>query len=138
MITPIHVLIVDDSNDDRTMYRLFLTQKGFQVTEASDGAEAVRKAIELIPALIVMDLWLPVLGGWEASRQLKADERTKHIPIVVLTARSFVTATALGCEGCLIKPCPPEELHAEILRVLGAAQPNLQKLPPPYKAAPAP
>ena len=98
------------------------------MTEASDGAEAVRKANELLPALIVMDLWLPVVGRWEASRQLKADPRTEHIPIVVVTARSFVSAEAVGCEGCVIKPCPPEKLHDEILRVLGAARTRPQQI----------
>ena len=137
MKTPtIYVLVVDDSNDDRQMYALFLAQKGFRVSEASDGAQAVRMATGLLPTLIVMDLWLPVLGGWEASRQLRADKRTMHIPIVVLTARSFVTAEALGCEGCLIKPCPPEKLYGEILRVLGAPQPVIQKVRLSDTAAP--
>ena len=118
MLVNTHVLIVDDSEDDREMYARFLSQRGFQITEAGDGVEAVRKATDLNPNLIVMDLWLPLMGGWEASRRLKGDDRTKHIPIVVVTGRNFVTADALGCDACLIKPCSPQKLYAEILRVL--------------------
>jgi len=119
------ILIVDDCHDDREMYSLFLAQNGFQVAGASDGAEAVQKAFKLLPDLIVMDLWLPTMGGWEATRCLKADDRTKNIPVVVLTARSFVRAESLECDSCLIKPCPPDVLQAEILRVLrGRVRPS--------------
>lgn len=119
-----HVLIVDDFKDDRDMYGHFLTQKGFRVTLACDGQEALDKAFELRPNLILMDLWLPIIGGWEATRRLKADERTRDIPIVVLTARAFVVAAALGCDGCLIKPCRPDEMLAEVNRILEKPSPS--------------
>ena len=112
------ILIVDDFKDDREMYGHYLTRCGFQVSLASDGQEAVDKALQLHPDLILMDLWLPQVGGWEAIRQLKADGRTKDIPIVVLTARAFVSAPAVGSEGCLIKPCQPDDLLVEVVRVL--------------------
>ena len=112
------ILIVDDFRDDREMYSYFLTLKGFQVASAGDGTEALKKAFELQPDLIFMDLGLPGMGGWEAIRRLKADEKTKHIPIVVLTARPFISAKAVGSEGCLIKPCQPDKMLAEIARVL--------------------
>jgi len=112
-----HILIVDDFKDDRDMYGHYLVQKGFRVSFAVDGQEAIDKAFQLQPDLILMDLWLPIIGGWEATRRLKSDEKTKHIPIVVLTARAFVVAASLGCDGCLIKPCLPEDMTAEINRI---------------------
>lgn len=124
------ILIVDDFKDDREMYAHYLTRSGFRVTLASDGQEALDKAFSLLPDLILMDLWLPQIGGWEAIRQLKADPRTKNIPIVVLTARAFVSAPAVGSEGCLIKPCQPDDLLVEVVRALGK-----EKLP--KAAAPA-
>ena len=112
------ILIVDDFKDDREMYAHFLSSKGFRVVVAGDGEEGLTKAFQLQPDLIIMDLWLPGIGGWEAIRQLKKDAKTKHIPIVVLTARIFVSAQAVGSDGCLIKPCRPDEMVAEITRVL--------------------
>ena len=112
------ILIVDDFKDDREMYAHYLSRAGFRVSLASDGQEALDKAFQLLPDLILMDLWLPQIGGWEAIRQLKAHEKTKDIPIVVLTARAFVSAHAVGSEGCLIKPCQPDDLLVEVVRVL--------------------
>ncbi len=113
-----HILIVDDFKDDREMYSHYLKRVGFEVSLASDGQEALEKAFQTTPDLILMDLWLPQIAGWEAIRQLRADEKTHKIPIVVLTARAFVSAVAVGCEGCLIKPCRPEDLLVEVMRVL--------------------
>lgn len=118
------ILIVDDFKDDREMYSHYLTGCGFQVSLAGDGQEALDKAFNQQPDLILMDLWLPQIAGWEAIRQLKADARTRHIPIVVLTARAFVSASAVGCEGCLIKPCQPDNLLVEVMRVLEGRSPN--------------
>lgn len=112
------ILIVDDFKDDRELYSRFLSLKGFQVTVASDGEEGLAKALQQRPDLIILDLWLPGIGGWEAIRRLKASEKTKHIPIVVLTARIFVSAKAVGSDGCLIKPCLPDEMLAEVTRLL--------------------
>jgi len=116
------ILIVDDFKDDREMYSHYLSRCGFTVSLACDGQEALEKAFQLRPDLILMDLWLPQIAGWEAIRQLKADIRTREIPIVVLTARAFVSASAVGCEGCLIKPCQPDDLLVEVVRVLEKRQ----------------
>ena len=113
-----HILIVDDFKDNRDVYGPFLTEGGFRVSFAVDGQDGIEKALQLQPDLILMDLWLPIIGGWEATRRLKADPTTKHIPVVLLTARAFVVASALGCDGCLIKPCLPEDMLAEVHRVL--------------------
>jgi len=125
-----HILIVDDFKDDREMYSHYLTRFGFDVSLASDGREALEKVYQTHPDLILMDLWLPQIAGWEAIRQLRADEATKRIPIVVLTARAFVSAGAVGCEGCLIKPCRPEDLLVEVLRVLEMGGKGNGSLPP--------
>jgi CheY-like chemotaxis protein len=129
------ILIVDDFRDDREMYAHYLTRSGFRVSLACDGQEALDKAFQLLPDLILMDLWLPQIGGWEAIRQLKASEKTKHIPIVVLTARAFVSAPAVGSEGCLIKPCQPDDLLVEVVRVLNKKKGNTPS--PPASATPS-
>jgi CheY-like chemotaxis protein len=129
------ILIVDDFKDDREMYAHYLTQSGFKVSLASNGQEALDKAFQLLPHLILMDLWLPQIGGWEAIRQLKANEKTRNIPIVVLTARAFVSAPAVGSEGCLIKPCQPDDLLAEVMRVLEKNKAENRSLPTPIESS---
>lgn len=124
------ILVVDDFKDDRDMYTQFLSLKGFRVAAAADGEEALDKADQLQPDLIIMDLWMPRLSGWEAIRRLKASGRTRHIPIVVLTARAFVSAKAVGTEGCLIKPCDLDEMLAEVTRILGGQQKSAQLASP--------
>ena len=109
---------MDDFKDDRDLYSHCLSRCGFEVSLACDGNEAIEKATQLLPDLILMDLWLPRIAGWEAIRTLKAAKRTSHIPIVVLTARAFVSASAVGSDGCLIKPCQPDDLLVEVMRVL--------------------
>jgi two-component system cell cycle response regulator DivK len=116
------VLIVDDFDDNRQMYAEYLNYCGFRVAEASDGAEAVATAIALVPDIIVMDLSLPVLDGWEATRRLKSDARTRHIPVVALTGHALeghsVGAREAGCDAFLAKPCLPEKLLETVERML--------------------
>ena len=114
-----HVLIVDDFKDNREMYEYFLSEKGFRVSLAANGQEAVDKTFELRPDLVVMDLSLPVMSGIEATRRIKADERTRHIPVVILSGHEISgLADEVGCEGVLVKPCLPTILIAEISRIL--------------------
>jgi two-component system, cell cycle response regulator DivK len=114
-----HILVVDDFKDNRDLYEYFLSQQGFRVSLACDGQDALDKAFELQPDLVVMDLSLPVMSGWEAIRRLKASEATKHIPVVVLSGHDLSgTASDFGWEGFLVKPCWPDGMIAEILRVL--------------------
>ena len=116
------ILVVDDFHDNRDMYAQFLSYAGFAVALAGDGQEALDKASRLVPDLIVMDLSLPVMNGWEAIRQLKKNDQTKHIPIIALTAHTHQGVAeetkAAGCDGFITKPCPPEELVKEIVRML--------------------
>jgi CheY-like chemotaxis protein len=108
------VLIVDDFEDNRAMYAEFLRYSGFEVIEASNGAEAIERATAGEPDVIVMDLSLPVLDGWEATRRLKADPRTRHIPVIALTGHALEGhsqgAREAGCDWFLAKPCLPETL----------------------------
>jgi CheY-like chemotaxis protein len=124
------ILLVDDFEDNRAMYAQFLTFSGFRVAEAANGKEALAKAAELMPDLVVMDLSLPVMDGWEATRRLKGDERTRGIPVLALTGhalgRHSEGARDAGCDGFVTKPCLPEDLVTEIRRMLegGPARPR--------------
>jgi two-component system, cell cycle response regulator DivK len=116
------VLVVDDFQDNREMFAEFLSLSGFRVAEASNGREAIDRAFELLPDVILMDLSLPELDGWEATRHLKHDARTAHIPIVALTGHALADhsreAKEAGCDAFLTKPCLPEVLVVEIRRML--------------------
>lgn len=113
------ILVVDDFEPNRDLYAYILSDNGFKVTAASNGQEGLDKAFQLRPDLIIMDLSLPVVSGPDACRQLKADERTKRIPIIILTGYDIPhAAPELGCEVVLTKPCMPDAMLAEIKRVL--------------------
>jgi two-component system cell cycle response regulator DivK len=116
------VLLVDDYPDAREMYSEYLKFSGFDVIEASNGVEALQRAIESSPDIILMDLSLPVMDGWEATRRLKEDVRTAGIPVVALTGHAlagmFEGAKRAGCDAFVTKPCLPEDLVKEIHNVL--------------------
>jgi two-component system cell cycle response regulator DivK len=120
------ILIAEDSADIRDLYARALALAGFDFALADDGQECLQRARELVPALIVMDLSLPNLDGLEATRQLKADAQTRHIPVIVLTAYGWETvkqdAFRHGCDGFLAKPCPPDDLVKEIERLLSRSR----------------
>ena len=104
------------------MYAAYLTFSGYRVAEATNGLEAIEKTAELLPDIILMDLALPKMDGWEATRRLKLDERTKHIPIVALTGHALAghaeSARQAGCDAFVTKPCLPDALVGEIQRML--------------------
>jgi two-component system cell cycle response regulator DivK len=120
------VLVVEDYQDAREMYSAYLQFSGYRVAEATNGLEAIEKAIALMPDIILMDLALPKVDGWEATKRLKADERTKHIPIVALTGHALAGfaegAREAGCDAFVTKPCLPDALVAEIRRMLGGTR----------------
>jgi len=124
MIDPPLVLIVDDVDHGREICAEYLEFRGFRVATAADGQEALDKAFELIPDVILMDLSLPVIDGWEATLRLKKDERTKEIPVIALTAHALASAhdraMEAGCDSVVTKPCLPRDLEAEVRRQLGA------------------
>ena len=127
------ILLVDDFPDNREMYAQYLKFSGMRVAEASNGHEALDRAFQLHPDLIVMDLSLPAMDGWEATRRLKSDARTRDIPVVALTGHALegysTGAMEAGCDGFITKPCLPADLLEEIRTMLdrkdaGAAPAN--------------
>jgi two-component system, cell cycle response regulator DivK len=116
------VLVVEDYQDAREMYVAYLQFAGFRVAEAANGVEAIEQSLALLPDIILMDLALPKMDGWEATRRLKTDERTRHIPVVALTGHALAGhaegAKSAGCDSFVTKPCLPDALVAEIRRML--------------------
>ena len=108
------------------MYAEYLRFCGFRVAEARNGNEALEQAFSLMPDLILMDLSLPGMDGWEATRQLKADPRTARIPVVALTGHALAGASEgakrAGCDSFVTKPCLPDDLVVEVRRMLGLPQ----------------
>jgi CheY-like chemotaxis protein len=122
------VLLVDDYPDAREMYAEYLEFSGFEVVEAENGMEALQRAVETSPDIILMDLSLPVMDGWEATRRLKADKRTAPIPVVALTGHALAGisegAKKAGCDAFVTKPCLPEDLVKEIRKILESSAAN--------------
>jgi CheY-like chemotaxis protein len=120
------ILVVDDYQDAREMYAEYLLFSGFRVAEARTGNEAIEQALALKPDLILMDLSLPGMDGWEATRVLKADDRTKDIPVVALTGHALAGASEgarkAGCDAFVVKPCLPDDLVVEIRRMLSSVK----------------
>ena len=116
------ILVVDDFLDNRQMYAEYLAFSGLRVEEAENGHEALEKAFAMLPDLIVMDLSLPGIDGWEATRRLKADPRTKRIPVIALTGHALAGhskgAMDAGCDAFITKPCLPERLLEEVRKTL--------------------
>ena len=125
------VLLVDDYPDAREMYSEYLEFSGFDVVEAGNGMEALQRAVDTAPDIILMDLSLPVMDGWEATRRLKADQRTKAIPVVALTGHALAgiseCAKQAGCDAFVTKPCLPEDLVREIRKILDAPSSSIVK-----------
>jgi CheY-like chemotaxis protein len=117
------VLVVEDYQDAREMYTEYLRFSGYDVVEAANGYEAIERANALVPDIVLMDLALPRMDGWEATRRLKEGPRTAHIPIVALTGHALAghadSALKAGCDSFVTKPCLPDALVAEIRRMLG-------------------
>jgi two-component system, cell cycle response regulator DivK len=120
------VLLVDDYPDNRDIYVQYLTYAGLRVEEAENGHQALDKAFTIRPDVIVMDLSLPGLDGWEATRRLKQDPRTRDTPVIALTGHALAghskVALDAGCDVFITKPCLPERLLEEIRAVLPAAR----------------
>jgi CheY-like chemotaxis protein len=116
------ILVVEDQEELRRLYVEQLALGGFEVIEAANGEDAISHTSAHSPDVVLMDLSLPVLDGWEATRRLKANTRTAHIPVVALTAHDgsgeLQRATRAGCDWFVPKPCPPDALIAEVRRVL--------------------
>lgn len=117
------ILIIDDTEDNREVYVQFFRHQGWRVSAAEDGIEGLRMASEQLPSLIVLDLGLPKMDGWQVAEQLKGNAATSHIPIIACTGHSGPElkkrALAAGVSEYVVKPCLPADLVAHVKRHLG-------------------
>jgi two-component system, cell cycle response regulator DivK len=120
MAAPCRVLLVEDNAAARRGYAAYLGIHGYEVVEAATGSDALNAARAMPPDIILLDLGLPDIDGWEVARQLKADDRTAAIPIIAVTGSDLpherVSAMRAGCDRHLSKPCAPEAVLDAIRR----------------------
>ncbi len=120
------ILLVEDNEDNRDMLSRRLARKGYDVALAVDGGEGVSQAATLKPDLILMDMSLPVLDGWEATRRIKADPATQGIPVIALTAHAMSDdrdkAFAAGCDDYDTKPVELPRLLEKIASLLAKGE----------------
>jgi two-component system cell cycle response regulator DivK len=116
------ILVVEDQEDNRTILRDLLGMAGYELIEAADGAEGVKLAQQEKPDLILMDIQLPVIDGYEATRRIKGDADLKATPIIAVTSYALsgdeAKARAAGCDGYVTKPFSPRELLAKVREYL--------------------
>jgi DNA-binding response OmpR family regulator len=121
--TPPTILVADDETDLRELVAYRLTRAGYRVVEARDGEEALRLALAQPPELVVADVMMPKLDGYDLTRRLRAEEATRRVPVLLLTSRAQEADVAsgldAGADGYLTKPFNPEELLAVVRAVLG-------------------
>ena len=117
------VLVVEDTEDNRHIIRDLLSSAGFEMIEAVTGAEGVEMARSHRPDLILMDMQMPVLDGYEATRQIKADPALSHIPVIAVTSYALSGDEAktreAGCDAYIAKPFSPRQLLAKVREFLG-------------------
>ena len=127
-----HILIVDDYPDALDIWTLYLRSLGYEVSTAADGASAISQAEQLLPDLIVLDLELPGISGFEAARRLRQNPTTEDIPLIAATGyshhRQLAMAREAGFDQVVVKPVDPDKLVEEIERLLdmtvAVRQPN--------------
>ena len=119
------ILIVEDQEDNRTIMRDVLSTVGYDLIEALNGEDAVRLAQSEQPDLVLMDIQMPVLDGYEATRRIKAIAELRSIPIIAVTSYALsgdeAKARAAGCDGYIAKPFSPRELLARVRKYLPEA-----------------
>ncbi len=116
------VLLVEDNPHNRKIFSGMLGHAGFAVVEAEDGHQALAAMEKALPDVILMDLSIPGVDGWEVTRRLKADPRTQKVPIIALTAHAMrgdeERARAAGCDHYLAKPISPKKVVEEVRKIL--------------------
>jgi CheY-like chemotaxis protein len=121
------VLLVEDNEDILVVYRTILEHVGYTVIEARDGEEGVNRARQTRPDIILMDISIPKMDGWEATERLKSDGETSTIPIIALTAHALeedrIKAMRAGCDGYLAKPVEPRRVVQEVEKFIGPPAP---------------
>jgi DNA-binding response OmpR family regulator len=117
------IVVADDEPDVRELIAYRLGRSGYEVVEAHDGEEALRMALAEPPDLVVLDVMMPKLDGYELTRRLRAEEATRRVPVILLTARAqeddVSQGFAAGADDYLKKPFNPDELVARVRAVLG-------------------
>jgi two-component system cell cycle response regulator DivK len=117
------ILVVEDTEDNRRILRDLLVASGYELVEAVDGATGVAMAASARPDLILMDIQLPLLDGYEATRRIKADPALAHIPIIAVTSYALAgdeaKTRAAGCDGYIAKPFSPRHLLAKVREFIG-------------------
>jgi DNA-binding response OmpR family regulator len=117
-----HILVAEDERDIRELIKISLTIAGHQITEAVNGEEAVQLTKEVLPDLILTDVRMPKMTGYEACRVLKDDEATKHIPVVILSAKGqdeeIDKGRESGADDYIVKPFAPDQLAVRVAEIL--------------------
>jgi CheY-like chemotaxis protein len=117
------ILLIDDSETILQMEQMILAKEPYELLIARDGAEGVARALESMPDLILMDVVMPRMGGFEALRQLRGNQRTNAVPVVMVTTKaeadSIETGYASGCNDYIVKPIDRMELIAKVRDLLG-------------------
>ena len=117
------ILVVEDTEDNRRILRDLLGGAGYNMIEAYDGAEGVAKASEHKPDLILMDIQMPVMDGYEATRRIKADPALRAIPVIAVTSYALSgdeeKARTAGCDGYVAKPFSPRQMLAKVREIIG-------------------
>ena len=120
------LMLVDDDAHSREGYEAYLSSKGFRVHAFDGGVDALAFATSARPDLVVLDLGLPDVDGWEVARCLRRDAQTRDIPIIAFSGRTMqheqISALRAGCDLHLAKPCPPADLLGAIQKLLARAK----------------
>ena len=118
------ILVVEDDVGLQLICRSVLEKEGYQVTIVNNGRDGIDAANKLLPDLILMDIWMPELNGWQTAAQLKGQPQTKDIPIIMVTSAAIEHAMAksaeVGCDDYIVKPFKLEELRERVAKVLAA------------------
>jgi CheY-like chemotaxis protein len=132
-----HILVAEDERDIRELIKFTLTFAGHKITEASNGEEAVKLAKDVLPDLILTDVRMPKMTGYEACKLIKADEATRHIPVVILSAKGqdeeIDQGKESGANDYILKPFDPAKLQSRVAEILEKMAAGL--MAPPASAA---
>lgn len=117
-----HILVAEDERDIRELVAFTLGFAGHQVTQAANGEEAVRLAMQVKPDLILTDVRMPKMTGYDVCKQIKASEATKHVPVVILSAKGQdeekELGRSVGADDYILKPFAPDELQRRVAEIL--------------------
>ena len=132
------VLVVDDIEDNRDLYATYFEHSGFRALEARDGEEALASIAQDMPDVVIMDLAMPSLDGWEATRLIKSNPRTAHVIVIVVTGtasnENLASARAAGANEVCTKPCLPRELMDVVERLLDERERRIPSVLPPHRS----